>query len=189
MSEPTTIRVATLHDSETLTLLAERTFRAAFADQNTTEDMDAYVQDAFSQEAIRRELEDDTSTFLLAFAADRNEPIGYAKLRAGAPVACVSGPDPIELQRIYADPTVLGRGVGAALVRAVMDTARSLGHRTLWLGVWERDARAISFYESWGLETVGNQVFQLGSDDQVDLVMQCSLAPGPCGTGQGNPGA
>ena len=56
-------------------------------------------------------------------------------------------------------------------MRASLDAARSAGHRTIWLGVWERNARAISFYERWVFEKVGDHVFRLGSDDQTDLIM------------------
>jgi GNAT superfamily N-acetyltransferase len=78
---------------------------------------------------------------------------------------------PVELQRFYADRSAIGHGVGAALMRASLDAARSAGHRTLWLGVWERNARAISFYERWQFETVGDHKFRLGSDLQTDLIM------------------
>ena len=66
--------------------------------------------------------------------------------------------------------------VGAELMRASLDTARLAGRRTLWLGVWERNARAISFYERWQFETVGEHVFRLGSDDQTDLIMARPVA-------------
>ena len=85
-------------------------------------------------------------------------------------------PDPVELQRLYVDRTAMGRGVGAALMRATLDAARSAGYRTLWLGVWERNARAISFYERWQFETVGDHVFRLGSDHQTDLIMARRVA-------------
>jgi len=61
--------------------------------------------------------------------------------------------------------------VGAALMRASLDAARLSGHRTLWLGVWERNTRAISFYEQWQFATVGEHKFRLGSDNQTDLIM------------------
>jgi len=41
----------------------------------------------------------------------------------------------------------------------------------LWLGVWERNARAIAFYRKQGFEVVGEQEFMLGADRQRDLVM------------------
>jgi ribosomal protein S18 acetylase RimI-like enzyme len=54
---------------------------------------------------------------------------------------------------------------------ASLTAARSAGHRTLWLGVWERNVRAISFYERWQFKAVGDHEFRLGSDYQTDLIM------------------
>jgi len=171
MFERPHIRTATLADAESLAALAARTFRDTFADDNSTDDMDAYVRDSFSLDRVRAELADDVNTFLLAFMDGEAQPDGYAKLRNGTTDPSVRGPDPVELQRLYVDGSAMGQGVGAALMRASLDAARSAGRRTLWLGVWERNARAISFYERWQFETVGEHVFRLGSDHQTDLIM------------------
>lgn len=176
MAEETHIREAREDDATQLVTLAERAFRDAFGADNAPSDMDAYVGETFTLERVRSELADEASTYLLAFIGDDDAPVGYAKLRAGVTDPCVTGPEPIELERIYADQSVIGRGVGAALMQAVLDTARAGGHLTLWLGVWERNARAIAFYERWQFVEVGSHPFLLGSDEQTDLVMQRAVS-------------
>jgi diamine N-acetyltransferase len=176
MFEHPHIRTATWADAERTAALAERTFRDTFADDNSIGDMEAYVRDSFSLDRVRAELADDANTFLLAFTDGKQHPDGYAKLRTGAADPNVAGPDPVELQRLYVDRSAIKRGVGAALMRASLDAARLSGHRTLWLGVWERNARAISFYEQWQFERVGEHVFRLGSDHQTDLIMARPVA-------------
>jgi diamine N-acetyltransferase len=171
MFEQPHVRTATPADAEPLAALAERTFRDTFADDNSTDDMEAYIRDSFSLDRVRAELADDASTFLLAFMDGEDQPDGYAKLRTGTKDLSVTGPGPVELQRLYVDRSAIGLGIGAALMRASLDAARLAGHQTLWLGVWERNARAISFYERWQFETVGKHVFRLGSDHQTDLIM------------------
>jgi ribosomal protein S18 acetylase RimI-like enzyme len=54
---------------------------------------------------------------------------------------------------------------------AVVAAARSRGARTLWLGVWERNARGIAFYRKCGFRPAGTQTFVLGTDPQRDLVL------------------
>jgi ribosomal protein S18 acetylase RimI-like enzyme len=170
------IRSATPADAEPLAALAQRTFRDNFAEDNSTEDMEAYFRDAFSRERVCAELADQANTFLLAFIGGAAEqPSGYAKLRTGTSDPSVTGPDPVELERLYVDRSAIGHGVGAALLRASLEAARSAGLRTLWLGVWERNARAISFYERWGFVAVGDHVFRLGSHDQRDLILERSV--------------
>jgi ribosomal protein S18 acetylase RimI-like enzyme len=96
----------------------------------------------------------------------------YANLRAVHAADVVTGPEPFENERLYADPAAIGRGIGAALMRACLDEAAARGYRTIWLGVWVRNARAISFYERWGFRTVGSHQFTLGADQQIDLIME-----------------
>jgi ribosomal protein S18 acetylase RimI-like enzyme len=73
--------------------------------------------------------------------------------------------------RFYVDRPWFGRGVAPALMAACAAEARRRGGDVLWLGVWERNARAIAFYEKCGFRRVGIQPFQLGSDRQTDYVM------------------
>jgi ribosomal protein S18 acetylase RimI-like enzyme len=54
---------------------------------------------------------------------------------------------------------------------SLLDTAVAGGADVAWLGVWEKNPRAISFYEKSGFAVVGDHVFVLGSDAQRDLVL------------------
>jgi ribosomal protein S18 acetylase RimI-like enzyme len=90
----------------------------------------------------------------------------------------VAARDAIEVARLYAAREAIGSGVGAALMRECIAHAASLGRGALWLGVWERNARAIAFYERWGFRDVGMQHFQLGADRQVDRVMLRRITEG-----------
>ena len=60
-------------------------------------------------------------------------------------------------------------------MRACLDEAQSAGHETIWLGVWERNARAQAFYKKWDFRAVGEHMFQLGSDTQRDILMERAL--------------
>jgi diamine N-acetyltransferase len=172
MIEQPHIRPAHIGDIEQLSSLAARTFKDAFASDNAADDIQSYIRESFSAEQLRTELENPDNRFLLAFVAEADPPVGYAKLRTGTIDASVKGPNPVELHRIYVDRSAIGGGVGAALLKASLDAARRGGYRTLWLGVWERNVHAISFYKRWGFEVVGDHVFRLGSDDQTDLIME-----------------
>lgn len=165
------IRAGRPDDAEALALLAARSFHAAFGTDNTPDDMEAYIRESFSTERLCAELLDRRNMFLLAFNGASVAPAGYAKLRAGETEPSVTGPAPIELHRLYVDSATIGSGVGAALMQASLDAASEAGHQTLWLGVWEHNARAIAFYERWGFAVTGEHEFRLGADLQTDLIM------------------
>ena len=163
------VRIAESADAAYLSELGARTFLTAFVSENDPAEIAAYVARAFSHDTILQELEDPCSLFLLAVVDGEN--VGYAKIRKGEPPDCVDGPKPIELERIYVDATRQSGGVGAVLLQAVFEHAKGEGYGTVWLGAWEKNPRARSFYEKHGFSAVGNKHFMLGNDRQNDDVM------------------
>jgi ribosomal protein S18 acetylase RimI-like enzyme len=164
------IRMATPADDGTLAELGRRTFTDTFAHDNTPQDMAAFLGATFGPELQRREIDDPAVAVLVAERDAR--PVAYAMLREGEAPACVTGPEPIELARFYVDRAGHGQGIAPRLMARVLETAAARGARTLWLGVWERNARAIAFYRKQGFEDVGSHDFVLGSDVQTDRLMQ-----------------
>ena len=167
------IRMAVPGDASRLAELARTTFMAAFADANTPENMAQYLDETFSQATIEAQLADPASTFI--WAERIGIPAGYAKLHRGPAVDCVSGPRPVELERIYAGTDLIGAGVGKTLLHTAIKIAQAEGFHTLWLGVWENNLRAIEFYHRQGFVDVGQHDFMLGSARQTDLLMQLDM--------------
>lgn len=170
-----TIRAAEPADSEALANLGRRTFSDTFADSNTPEDLRQYLDAAFSPAMQRCELLDASIHTLVA---DRDGALlAFAQLRQGKVPPGVFDPTAIEIQRFYVDRSAQGSGLAQLLMAACLSHARAAGAGTICLGVWERNERAIRFYQRIGFTTVGRQVFRLGSDDQQDLVMSRALTP------------
>jgi len=170
--ETSAIRYGTSKDAELLSELGARTFYETFAEQNTREDMTAYLAEAFNVGKQSSELADANITFLIAESGDK--PQGYAKLQSGPAPDCVAE-DAVEISRIYVAKESIGKGIGAQLMRRCIDEAKERGFQTIWLGVWERNEHAQKFYLNWGFKIVGSQSFLLGSDLQNDYVMKRSL--------------
>ena len=169
----TVIRQATASDAALLAQLGAGTFSETFAPDNTPENMAAYVAASFSPAKLAAELAQPLTTFLIAEIDE--VAVGYAMLHAGAPPQQVRSDQPVELVRLYVSREWHGRGVGESLMQACLDLARQQGYRTLWLGVWERNARARAFYRKWKFQEFGEHVFQLGEDPQNDILMARAL--------------
>ena len=168
------IRNATDADATQLAEFGARTFFESFAADNTPEDMQSHLDSAFSAQKQLAEIRDPHIETLIVVSPDGSWA-GFAQLRAGKRSAGVPEQGSIELWRFYVDKAWHGQGVAARLMEAAKQCARRRGASTLWLGVWQRNARAQAFYRKHGFGKVGNQVFVVGSDPQTDDVLLCTL--------------
>jgi ribosomal protein S18 acetylase RimI-like enzyme len=168
------LRRAAPADAARLAAFAATAFADTFGAQNRPEDMAAYLATAFGEPIQRAELTDPRCT---VFLGERDgEIVGYAMLRDGATPPCVPDTSAIEIARLYAGRRWIGAGIGALLMQRCLVEAASRGRRSIWLGVWERNVRAITFYQRWHFTIVGSQSFQLGEDRQNDRVMARRVA-------------
>ena len=174
----TSIRPAMAEDAGPLAELAERTFRQAFAPLNRAEDMDLHCRKSYGRGIQAEEIADAGRATLLCH--DEERLVAYGQLRWDAAPTCVIARRPAEIQRLYVDAAWHGKGVAADLMAALLALAASRGADVAWLGVWERNPRAIAFYRKHGFDIVGEHTFLLGNDPQRDLVLARGL-PGPAG--------
>ncbi|HWB18708.1 MAG TPA: GNAT family N-acetyltransferase [Phycisphaerales bacterium] len=167
------IREARAADAGTLRELMERTFRATYGHLAEAEDMELHVAEAFAEDVQLREICDTQMKTLLMESGD--ELIGFAQVRTGTTAECVRGERPVELWRIYLEKTWQGRGAARLLMAEAKAVARAWDGKTMWLGVWELNPRAMRFYRKCGFKVCGEHTFRFGREDQVDLVMTCEL--------------
>jgi ribosomal protein S18 acetylase RimI-like enzyme len=175
------VRPAAIADAVALSRLGAATFRETFEADNTTEDMARYLAEAFSPEQQSSEIGDPMSTVLVAEHRDGSRDaalVGYAHLVSGPAPQAVQGPEPLELKRLYVARAWHGRGVAQALMDAAIEAARARAAQTLWLGVWERNPRAVAFYGKYGFVRVGEHTFMLGTDSQTDWLLSRPLTSG-----------
>ena len=64
---------------------------------------------------------------------------------------------------------------GQLLMQHCLDWAYRKGYKVVWLGVWERNERALRFYEKLGFQRFGFHYFQFGSERQRDFWLQKQL--------------
>lgn len=178
MSTPLTIAVAK-RNAETAAQLAaigRQTFEETFAADNRPEDMAAYLATSFGPELQLAELQHPDIVFLLARM--QQQVVGYAKLRFGSTLGVEPGKTPdqrMEIERLYVLEDWIGTGLGASLMRRSIEEARSKACRSVVLGVWEKNERALVFYKRFGFKVIGQHEFRLGDDVQTDLILRKGL--------------
>lgn len=156
-----------------LATLAAKTFFDTFAKDNTPENMALHLKTSYSPEIQLRELSAPENIFLIAEL--ENVAVGFAQLILDSRNEALTGNRTLEIRRIYASQEVIGKGIGKELMKASIQEAKQRGYDSLWLGVWEKNPRAIAFYKKWGFREVGRHVFMVGDDPQTDFIMELEV--------------
>lgn len=164
------VRLAETADAALIAELSRTAFRQAFAKYNSEADMDLFMNEQFTKEMLMKEVEERDGIFLLAHVLD--EAVGYARIRVENKFKQDAA---IEIARLYVLDHVIGKGVGKALMNNCLKLANQMKMKMVWLGVWEKNERAISFYQNYGFEKFGEHLFLLGNDWQTDYLMRKEL--------------
>ena len=168
------VKVCGLSDLKQLTGLGARTFYESFADQNAEEDMQKYLEENLNTTQMFTELSDPASMFIMA--VHDTKPVGYAKLRTSKIPDELADRKVIEIERLYVLRTHQNMKIGALLMQYCINHALSNNFECIWLGVWEHNDKALSFYKQWGFVKFGTQIFNLGNDSQIDWLLKKEIA-------------
>lgn len=163
-----TIRRAAPADAATLAPFAAAAFWDTYRDIDDADDIASYVAKHLTAEELSRVMQQPGSTTLVAETAQ--DVAGYAILTWSEAPPCVAGERPIELARLYLGQAFIGQGHGLRLMQALHQEAAAQGARTMWLGVYDRNLRAVRFYERFGFAKVGGKEFLFGGKVYIDPI-------------------
>ncbi|WP_460924927.1 GNAT family N-acetyltransferase [Pontibacter brevis] len=135
--------------------------------------MTKYLEEGFSTEKLATELSNEGSEFYFAVLGD--QVIGYMKLNVGQSQTDIQDEKALEIERIYVLKEYHGKKVGQLLYEKAIQIAAQKGVDYAWLGVWEENPRAISFYKKNGFMEFDKHIFKLGDDEQTDIMMKIQL--------------
>lgn len=171
--KPITIIKVTISDINELQKIGRQTFQETFSESNSEENMKSYLEDGFSEEKLTTELNNEKSEFY--FAKIDNEVIGYLKVNFGESQTELKDNKALEIERIYVSKEFHGKSVGQLLYNKAIEVAKQKNAEYVWLGVWEENPRAISFYKKNGFVEFDKHIFRLGDDEQTDIMMKLNL--------------
>jgi len=167
------IEKATVKDIIKLQVIGRKTFQETFSESNSEENMKNYLQEGFASEKLTEELNNPNSEFY--FALHEDEVIGYLKINFGASQTELKDSKALEIERIYVTQEYHGKNVGKLLYDKAIQIAQHKNVEYIWLGVWEENPRAISFYKKNGFVEFDKHIFKLGNDEQTDIMMKLKL--------------
>lgn len=167
---PYLIRKANFADLNPLVEMARISFLEAFTEGNKSENVNAYLEEAFTEEQFSEEMENPASLFFL-LEVD-GALAGYAKVNFVPAQTDLNDNSSLEVARLYLLNSYIGQGLGKALLNHTINFAKLNRKKYLWLGVWEKNIRAIKFYEKHGLSIFSSHPFPFGDEIQTDFLMR-----------------
>lgn len=163
----------TANDVATLQQLSIKTFIATYAQYNTEENMQYYIETEFSTEKLLADINNPYSAFYLVI--DDKDAVGYIKVNYAPSQTDLNDPKSLELERIYVLTEHQGKKIGQFLLEAARNIAIESNLDYLWLGVWDKNTNAQKFYAKNGFTVFGNHTFMLGDDKQQDILLKLPL--------------
>jgi ribosomal protein S18 acetylase RimI-like enzyme len=160
-------------DITVLRELSITTFSETFQDLNTSENMRKYIDDSLSLGKLTEELEHDNSEFYFIHYDGRLA--GYLKINIKDAQNELKNENALEIERIYVLKDFHGKGLGLQLLQQAVLMANRLKKDFVWLGVWEKNSKAIRFYRKSGFVDFDQHKFILGEDVQTDIMMKLEL--------------
>ena len=167
------LRKANVNDCEILQQIGRQTFFETFAAVNTEENMQIYLEESFDEKKVKNELTNPDSEFYLAVL--HHKTIGYLKINTGQAQTELKDSRTLEIERIYVLKEFYGKQVGQQLYLQAFKIAQEKQVDYIWLGVWERNERALGFYKKNGFIEFSKHIFKLGDDEQTDILMKKKL--------------
>ena len=165
------IKRATPEDAELISSMSKVTFEDTFRGTCTDEDLQSFVDTAFSLANTLRNLNDENDFYFIAYI--NNEAAGYMRLKENyTEYDAIKKYNGLELKRIYVAKEYQSKKVGAALMAYALQFSAEKNYEVLWLGVWEHNEKARSFYKKWGfIDTGDTHDFPIGNTPQTDMGM------------------
>jgi ribosomal protein S18 acetylase RimI-like enzyme len=164
------IRRAASADAPALALVGAATFLESYSGVIDGGALMRHCAEKQTETVYAAALADRDQALWLAEAAPGAAPVGYLHL-APPDLPVETGPDDLEIKRIYVLDKLQRSGLGAQLLAACEGEARARGAARLLLGVYKGNARALSFYDRVGFARCGERAFDVGGTVYQDWVL------------------
>ncbi|WP_139999796.1 GNAT family N-acetyltransferase [Paenibacillus paridis] len=163
------IKKCTFEQLDALQEISIETFNTTFKNQNSPENMNAYLEKAFNIKQLEQEISNSFSEFYFIYS---NEQVaGYLKLNTNDAQTENMGHASLEIERIYVRESWHRQGLGQFLIKKALEIASEQNKEKIWLGVWEKNESALIFYTKMGFVRTGAHSFYMGDEEQRDIIM------------------
>lgn len=155
----TTITRAGESDIELLTVIGRTSFIESHGSSAIAEDIDAYVNKNYTDEAFKTELNDPGKIYHIIYYDGL--PAGYSEIVFNDPPQQYEQKNITKLNRLYLLKEFYDKKLGYELFVFNIELSKKNDQSGMWLYVWKENHRAVSFYKRAGFKIIGSHDFRI----------------------------
>ena len=163
------LKKCTLNDLFTLKGLSVINYVDTYGQDKTPKSMAKYIDKRFSVEKLSRELINENSLFYFMYIDDML--CGYVKLNKYKAQKDIKAPKSLEIDGVYILKDYQGKGLGKEFLNQIIKIAKNDSKEFIWIGICEKNIKAISFYKRNGFKEIGKHSFKVGEELQSKFIM------------------
>lgn len=153
------IRKASINDAALLSKIGVASFLPAHGHSAPKEIIDDYISEYFSEENLKKELEEEDSYFFLLYHEE--SLVGYSKIILNHSESSINVKNAAYMSRLYLLKEYYNLGLGQRLFHHAVSFCKSKNQKAIWLKVWIENHKAIAFYHKMGFQQIGLSDFRL----------------------------
>ncbi len=173
------IRPATELDADTLAALGVQVFLDTYSTPGVWPQIAREAFELFTPAAFEQAMRDPMQAIWVAADAQPGQDrrlFGFAWLKLNSPVPLSTMSPGVEVNKLYVQAAMKGKGIGAALLNASCDAAAQANLGSIWLTAWDGNTAALGFYERQGMLDVGEVWHDLQGDVFLNRVLVRSVS-------------
>ena len=151
------VKRATAEDYRPIVAIGKVAVEEAHRDSTSPENLNAYLEKNYNDQAIREELSDLNNIYHII--SYNGQPVGFSKIVLNSKEPGIEAANVTKLDRIYLLKEYYGLKLGLELLNCNIGVARKNKQSGIWLYTWIGNKRAIDFYLKTGFTIAGSHKF------------------------------
>lgn len=158
----TNIVRAIINDVELLADLGTRTFIESHGSSAKQEDLDFFIREKYSHNYLYRDVSNPKNIYHIIY--QDNVPAGFSKIIFNTPGENIEPTNVTKLEKIFLLKHFYNLKLGAELFNYNVIISKEHDQSGIWLFVWIKNERALSFYKKNGFKIVANYDFKISEN-------------------------
>jgi ribosomal protein S18 acetylase RimI-like enzyme len=172
---PETVKIirAGLDDAMGILELSRKTFIETYYEVSDKSTVLKYLDTHITLQKILLDLQNPSILFYIARKGIQN--IGFLKLFEDKIPKGIAGKKCLMLDKLYVLQEFHGKSIGTELMQIAKNHAKGEGFQVIWLQVWQKNIRAIQFYQNAGFVVYETSLFDYYEEPEHDFLLRYDL--------------